>query len=67
MLYAGFMLVGGELRPLPVGSTLDPEKGVFSWSPGPGFVGKYDLFFVLKNEAGIVWKIPVRIHIKTKF
>jgi hypothetical protein len=43
---AGYLIVGGELRPLPIGSTLDPEAGVFSWFPGPGFGGDYRLIFV---------------------
>jgi hypothetical protein len=36
---------GHERRPLPIGSHLDPETGVFTWQPGVGFVGAYD--FVL--------------------
>jgi hypothetical protein len=43
---AGYLIVGGELRALPLGSTMDPESGVFSWFPGPGFLGDYRLVFV---------------------
>jgi len=43
---AGYTIVGGELHTLPPGSTLDPESGVFSWFPGPGFLGDYRLVFV---------------------
>ena len=28
-----------EMTGLPVGSTLDEEKGIFYWSTGPGFFG----------------------------
>jgi hypothetical protein len=28
---------------LPIGSTLDVEKGIFYWQPGPGFLGTYEL------------------------
>lgn len=34
------------LRTLPIGSTLDREKGIFYWIPGPGFIGKYELAFI---------------------
>jgi hypothetical protein len=30
---------------LPIGSTLDSDKGMFFWSPGPGFLGKHILHF----------------------
>ncbi len=38
---AGFLIVNGERRPLPIGSTL--RDGVFYWQPGPGFLGEYQL------------------------
>jgi hypothetical protein len=34
----------GDL-PLPIGSRLDPGEGTFTWLPGPGFLGAYDLAF----------------------
>jgi hypothetical protein len=65
--FSGHMLVGNEVRPLPIGSTLDLRTGRFSWMPGPGFVGAYDLVF-LRHEAatGAAVKIPVRITITPK-
>ncbi|MCX6560648.1 MAG: hypothetical protein NTZ26_09035, partial [Candidatus Aminicenantes bacterium] len=44
--WAGYLIVGDELRPLPIGSTLDSDAGVFSWLPGPGFLGDYRLVFI---------------------
>ena len=41
---SGHLVSTGELRPLPSGSTL--SEGVFTWQPGPGFVGPYDIMFV---------------------
>jgi hypothetical protein len=64
--YSGYMIVGGELRPLPIGSTLDPESGTFAWLPGPGFLGTYDLVFVRESAAGVTTRIPVRITVKPK-
>ncbi len=39
----GFLLVNGERRPLPIGSTL--KDGTFYWHAGPGFAGGYELLF----------------------
>ena len=47
--YSGYMVVGNQIRALPIGSTLDRERGVFYWQPGPGFLGRYHLVFI-KNE-----------------
>jgi hypothetical protein len=50
--YTGYMVAGDQLRPLPIGSTLDAARGIFYWSPGVGFVGNYQLVFVdkLRNQ-----------------
>jgi len=45
------------LQPLPIGAQIDQSTGVFTWAPGPGFVGTYD--FVLAAHR-------VRIVIHTK-
>jgi hypothetical protein len=65
--YRGYMVVGDELRPLPVGSTLDTENGIFYWQPGPGFIGDYNLVFVGIDEFGIKRKTQVKIRIRPKF
>jgi len=44
--YTGYLRVGDELAPLPIGSQLDASTGVFTWQPGVGFVGPYDFVFV---------------------
>jgi len=46
-LYNGYHVIGDRLTSLPIGSTLNPEKGVFYWLPGPGFVGDYIFDFVI--------------------
>ena len=48
----GFLVVGSELKPLPIGSRLDPASGIFVWQPGVGFVGSYDLAFVRPSAQG---------------
>lgn len=54
----GFHVIGDQSRPLPVGSTLDSEKGIFYWQTGAGFKGLYRLLFMdtTKNR-------PVEINI----
>jgi hypothetical protein len=62
----GYLIVGDELRPLPIGSTLDRRAGRFSWMPGPGFVGTYDLIFIQMDGVRTARKIPIRVLIKPK-
>jgi hypothetical protein len=42
----GYQIVRGQLRKLPIGSTLDGRSGTFFWQLGPGFLKDYDLVFV---------------------
>ena len=40
------LLLDGDpstLRPLPIGSRIDPATGIFTWNPGVGFLGTFDL------------------------
>ena len=39
----GYAVVDGARRPLPIGSQFDTDRGRFTWNPGAGFVGPYDL------------------------
>jgi hypothetical protein len=56
----GNMLVLGEARALPIGSSL--KGGVFYWQPGPGFLGEHNLQF----EGPHGTTIPVRVRIVPK-
>jgi len=61
--YIGYLIVADELRPLPIGSTLDARTGRFSWMPGPGFLGEYTLVFIREqNEVIRVTKIIVDLR-----
>jgi hypothetical protein len=51
----GFLIVNGDRRPLPIGSTL--INGTFYWQPGPGFLGEYQLLF--EHASGR----PVRVNV----
>lgn len=61
--YAGYVLVGGKLKALPIGSTLDSPRGIFYWQPGPGFVGDYELVFMTLNQVRekVIKKVLIRI------
>lgn len=59
---AGYLVSNGDLRPLPIGSTL--RDGVFTWQPGPGFVGSYDL--VLVGRDGRTMRQDLRIVLNPK-
>ena len=44
--FTGYVRLGNGLAALPVGSQLDAETGWFTWAPGAGLVGTYELVFV---------------------
>ena len=54
----GYLLVNGEQRPLPIGSTL--RDGVFYWQAGPGFLGEYQLVFERPGAEPMPVKVTVR-------
>jgi hypothetical protein len=61
----GYLRVGADLRPLPAGSHLDPQTGVFVWQPAAGFVGVYDLTFVRRAGSSLS-RQDVRIELNPK-
>lgn len=61
-VHEGYLLVGDQLRPLPIGSTFDHDKGVLYWSPYAGFHGTYRFVFY-----GPSVKKSVTIKIKPKY
>jgi photosystem II stability/assembly factor-like uncharacterized protein len=56
----GYMLVGDERRPLPVGSTL--KGSVFYWQPTAAFLGEYHLVF---EGAGATLPLCVKVRPQT--
>ncbi|MCP4218531.1 MAG: hypothetical protein GY765_28105 [bacterium] len=62
--YTGYSLAGDTLSPLPVGSTLDSDKGIFYWQPGPGFIGEYQFIFMKKADEGQMKLQPVTVSVK---
>jgi hypothetical protein len=64
--YTGYLRVGDTLAPLPVGSRLDPATGWFTWAPGVGFVGTYDLVFLRSSGTHATARHAVRVIIAPK-
>lgn len=48
---------------LPIGSTLDKERGIFYWQPGPGFLGQYEYVFRIVDKSNRMLKKTLRIKI----
>ncbi len=59
--YAAYEIVLGELRPLPIGASIDARDGILYWQPGPGFSGEYR-FVIVDREAGTKKSILVTIR-----
>lgn len=55
---AGYLIVNGERRELPLGSTL--RSGIFYWQAPVGFRGRYDLLF--ERPDGSTIRVQVRIR-----
>jgi hypothetical protein len=64
--YSGYLRTRSGLRPLPVGSTLNASTGLFTWMPGVGFYGVYDLTFVRWNSGRAVARQDVRITLNAR-
>jgi hypothetical protein len=64
--YQGYVVIGGRMRSLPVGSSLNPKTGVFTWQPGPGFIGHYQFVFIRTGTDGFKTRIPVDLKIAPK-
>jgi len=65
-LQAGYQVVGDRFKPLPVGSTMDNERGIFYWQPGLGFVGDYLFTFIEKDTTGEMRRKNILIRIAPK-
>jgi hypothetical protein len=58
--YEGQEQLAHGARGLPVGSTLDATRGIFTWQPGPGFIGRYRLVFT-RHGCGVDEVVPVEV------
>jgi hypothetical protein len=58
----GYLRTHDGLTTLPIGSLLDADTGVFTWAPGVGYVGSYDLVFT--DRAGATREVRVVLQPK---
>jgi hypothetical protein len=65
--YTGYLEVGEQLWQLPIGSTLDTQRGIFYWSPGSGIIGLYRLVFIGKGPDREMNKKFINVNIVAKF
>jgi Leucine-rich repeat (LRR) protein len=66
-VFEGYLLVGDQLRELPIGSTLDRDNGIFYWQPGPGFLGTYRFMFIETDPGGNTTRKDIQVNITPKF
>jgi hypothetical protein len=64
--WAGYLRVGASLQPLPVGSQLAAPTGRFTWAPGVGFIGTYDLVFLRGTPRQGAVRQEVRIVLRPR-
>ncbi len=63
----GYQVRGDRLKALPIGSSFNIQEGVFSWQPGPGFLGVYELVFITRTGSGEIERKQVTIKINPEF
>ncbi|MDQ3418693.1 MAG: IPT/TIG domain-containing protein, partial [Acidobacteriota bacterium] len=63
---SGYLRAGEDLAALPTGSSLDEATGTFTWQPGVGFSGPYDLVFLQRQKGIVVNRHEVRIVLHPK-
>jgi hypothetical protein len=54
----GYLLVNGQRRTLPIGSSI--QGGVFYWQALPGFLGEYQLGFERPGAADLSVHVKIR-------
>jgi Tol biopolymer transport system component len=64
--YTGYLRTPAGLAPLPVGAHIDRTTKTFTWAPGVGFVGRYDLVFVRSIDGRVAARRDVRILLHPK-
>jgi hypothetical protein len=66
-IWTAFHVVDDKLRALPIGSTLDIEKGIFYWQAGSAFIGEYLFAFVVKGPNGAMIRKDIKVTINPKY
>jgi hypothetical protein len=64
---SGWMVVGEQLKSLPIGSTFHPDEGTFLWQAGLAFCGDYQFLFMERDAFGNMTKWNVFVRVASKF
>jgi hypothetical protein len=64
---SGYLVVGEQLWPLPLGSTLDGRRGIFYWQTEAGHLGNYRLLFVGQDANGSTLKKIIDVCVAPRF
>ena len=64
--HTGYLRTSDGLAPLPIGAHVDPATSTFTWAPGVGFIGRYDLVFVRSLDGRAVSRREVRLILQPK-
>jgi hypothetical protein len=64
--FAGYLLTHDVAGPVPPGSSLDGQTGVFTWMPPAEFSGTFELVFVRRACTGREERIPLRVVIEPR-
>jgi hypothetical protein len=64
---SGWLKVGNEFRPLPLGSYLDADSGIFYWQMGVAYLGRYRLVFIEEDDYGNRTEKNVLVNIMPKY
>ena len=65
--WSGRQVIGNRLTGMPIGSTLDRERGIFYWIPAHGFFGEIRLAFLLGDGKGPISQRRIKITILPKY
>ena len=55
--YDAYLVANNELRALPIGASIDQQRGLLYWQPGVGYTGAYDFVVVRDGKE----RVPVRV------
>lgn len=61
------LLVNNQVRPLPIGSSLNPHHGTFYWQVGPGFLGEFSFILIFKHTNDSFSYQEILIDVLPKF
>lgn len=62
-IYEGHLLTGAVAGPLPLGASIETQRGIFRWQPGGQFTGSFAFVFVHRGCDGVERRIGLRVEL----